>query len=410
MTNSESPLKPKQVKKIYTISGVNLSFTNSEERYKGRDDLILISFKNKSNFAGVFTKSTTASESVKWCQKIIKNYDIRAIIENAGNANVFTGELGKRAINKIIFKLSSCLKIFKNQILIAQTGVIGEPLKTHKIIDAISNLTDNLNSNNWQSAAKAIMTTDTYPKYSSLCYNFEGSKIHITGIAKGSGMIAPNMATMLAFISTDIKISKPILQKLLEEVIEETFNSISVDGDTSTSDSVILSATGMSNNKILKNKKDKHYQRFKDALLKISKDLALQIVRDGEGASKLITIRVSGTKNKIISKKVAFSIANSPLVKTAIAAEDANWGRIIMAIGKTNEIFDHKKLSIYIGKYLITYDGRRYNDYNENKLSKYMKNNEVEISVEFGSKKNEVTVWTCDLTQKYIDINGKYRS
>ena len=410
MTNSESPLKPKQVKKIYTISGVNLSFTNSEERYIGRDDLILISFKNKSNFAGVFTKSTAASEAVKWCQKIIKNNDIRAIIVNAGNANVFTGELGKSAINKIVSKVSSCLKIFKNQILIAQTGVIGEPLKTHKIIDAISNLTDNLNSNNWQSAAKAIMTTDTYPKYSSLCYNFEGSKIHITGIAKGSGMIAPNMATMLAFISTDIKISKPILQKLLEEVSEETFNSISVDGDTSTSDSVILSATGMSDNKILKNKKDKHYEQFKDALLKISKDLALQIVRDGEGASKLITIRVSGTKNKIISKKVAFSIANSPLVKTAIAAEDANWGRIIMAIGKTNEIFDHKKLSIYIGKYLITYDGRRYNEYNESKLSKYMKNNEIEISVEFGSKKNEATVWTCDLTQKYIDINGKYRS
>ena len=410
MTNYESPLKPKQVKKIYTISGVNLSFTNSEERYIGRDDLILISFNNNSNFAGVFTKSTAASEAVKWCQKIIKKNDIRAIIVNAGNANVFTGELGKSAINKIISKLSSCLKIFKNQILIAQTGVIGEPLKTHKIIDAISNLTDNLNSNNWQSAAKAIMTTDTYAKYSSLCYNFEGSKIHITGIAKGSGMIAPNMATMLAFISTDIKISKPILQKLLEEVSEETFNSISVDGDTSTSDSVILSATGMSDNKILKNKKDKHYKKFKDALLKISKDLALQIVRDGEGASKLITIRVAGTKNKVSSKKVAFSIANSPLVKTAIAAEDANWGRIIMAIGKTNEIFDHKKLSIYIGKYLITYDGRRYNGYNENKLSKYMKNNEIEISVEFGSKKNEVIVWTCDLTQEYIDINGKYRS
>ena len=410
MTNSESPLKPKQVKKIYTISGVNLSYTKSEERYIGRDDLILISFKNKSNFAGVFTKSTAASEAVKWCKKIIKNNDIRAIIVNAGNANVFTGELGKSAINKIISKLSSCLKIFKNQILIAQTGVIGEPLKTHKIVDSISNLTDNLNSNNWQSAAKAIMTTDTYPKYSSLSYNFEGSKIHITGIAKGSGMIAPNMATMLAFISTDIKISKPILQKLLEEVSEETFNSISVDGDTSTSDSVILSATGMSDNKILKSKKDNHYEKFRDALLKISKDLALQIVRDGEGASKLITIRVSGTKNKIISKKVAFSIANSPLVKTAIAAEDANWGRIIMAIGKTNEIFDHKKLSIYIGKYLITYDGRRYNEYNENKLSKYMKNNEIEISVEFGSKKNEATVWTCDLTQKYIDINGKYRS
>jgi glutamate N-acetyltransferase/amino-acid N-acetyltransferase len=410
MSASESPLKPKQVKIIHPILGVNLSFTNSGERYKNRDDLILIHFNINSKLAGVFTNSTAASEAVKWCKKIIKNTDIRAIIVNAGNANVFTGEIGKGAIEKIISKLSSCLKIFKNQILIAQTGVIGEPLHTNKIVNSISKLTDNLSSNNWLSAAKAIMTTDTYPKYSSLCYNFEGAKIHLTGIAKGSGMIAPNMATMLAFISTDIKISKPILQKILEEVNEETFNAITVDGDTSTSDTVIISATGIAENKIIKSKKDKHYEKFKSALYTISKDLALQIVRDGEGASKLISVRVAGTKNKKISKKIAFSIANSPLVKTAISAEDANWGRIIMAIGKTREIFNNKKLKIYLGKYLITSNGKRHNRYSENKVSKYMKNSEIEIYVEFGSKRNEASVWTCDLTHKYIDINGSYRS
>ena len=410
MSTSESPLKPKQVKIIHPISGVKLSFTNSGEKYKGRDDLILIHFNINSKFAGVFTNSTAASEAVKWCKKIIHKTDIRAIIVNAGNANVFTGEIGKSAIEKIISKLSLCLKIFKNQVLIAQTGVIGEPLQTNKIVNSISKLTYNLSSNNWLSAAKAIMTTDTYPKFSSLCYNFEGAKIHLTGIAKGSGMIAPNMATMLAFISTDIRISKPILQKILEDVNEETFNAITVDGDTSTSDSVIISATGMAENKIIKSKKDRHYEKFKTALYTISKDLALQIVRDGEGASKLISVRVAGTQNKKILKKIAFSIANSPLVKTAISAEDANWGRIIMAIGKTREIFNHKKLKIYLGKYLITSNGKRHNNYSEDKVSKYMKNSEIEIYVEFGSKRNEVSVWTCDLTHKYIDINGNYRS
>ena len=259
MINSESPLKPKQVKKIYTISGVNLSFTNSEERYVERDDLILISFKNKSKFAGVFTKSTAASEAVKWCQKIIKNNDIRAIIVNAGNANVFTGELGKSAINKIISKLSSCLKIFKNQILIAQTGVIGEPLKTHKIIDAISNLTGNLNSNNWKSAAKAIMTTDTYHKISVKNVILDKTRFKIFGMAKGSGMIYPNMGTMLVYIFIEANLSKRILKKLLNNNIENTFNSngretssigVSIDSDpssiNSSTSSIMLSSSNSS--------------------------------------------------------------------------------------------------------------------------------------------------------------------
>ena len=254
------------------------------------------------------------------------------------------------------------------------------------------------------------MTTDTFPKYSSSSYIFEGSKIFITGIAKGSGMIAPNMATMLSFISSNINISKNMLQNILEELSEDTFNSISVDGDTSTSDTVILSSSGKSNTSLIKSVKDKHYIKFKSALLNIFKDLALQIVRDGEGASKFIRITVRGTSSKIVSKKIASSIANSPLVKTAIAAEDANWGRIIMAIGKTNLKVNLKKLKISFGSHLITSNGQRIFDYNEKVISEYMKNDEIEILVDFGKNQNEATVWTCDLTHKYIDINGNYRS
>ena len=410
MTNSESPLKPKQVKKIYTISGVNLSFTNSEERYVERDDLILISFKNKSNFAGVFTKSTAASEAVKWCQKIIKNNDIRAIIVNAGNANVFTGKLGKSAINKIISKLSSCLKIFKNQILIAQTGVIGEPLKTHKIIDAISNLIDNLNSTNWLSAAKAIMTTDTYPKFSSLCYNFEGSKIHITGIAKGSGMIAPNMATMLSFIITDIKISYAILQKITSNLSDKTFNSITVDSDTSTSDMVLVSTTSSANMKPIKKFSDNRIKQFSKTLELVMKELAIEIVKDGEGSNKLIEYQIIGALNDKSAKNIAFSIANSPLVKTAIAGEDPNWGRIIMAIGKSGENIIQEKIKIYFGKYLITNNGRVHKKYDEKKAKDYMKNTNLLVKVDLGIGKGIAKVWGCDFTKEYIEINADYRS
>ena len=405
-----SPLKPEQVKKIYDIDGVYLSSINSGIKYKGRDDLLLITFSKNTNVAGIFTKSSTASAAVKWCKKNIKKNNARAIIINAGNANVFTGEDGKLAVQKIISKLALILEIKEKEVLIAQTGVIGEALDFDKIVNCLEKLKRKQKINNWFEGAQSIMTTDTFPKFSSSSYIFEGSEIFITGIAKGSGMIAPNMATMLSFISSNINISKNMLQNILEELSEESFNAISVDGDTSTSDSVILSSSGKSNNSLIKSVKDKHYIKFKSALLNIFKDLALQIVRDGEGASKFIRITVRGTSSKIVSKKIASSIANSPLVKTAIAAEDANWGRIIMAIGKTNLKVNLKKLKIYFGSHLITSNGQRIFDYNEEVISEYMKNNEIEIIVDFGKNQNETTVWTCDLTHKYIDINGNYRS
>ena len=410
MKLDESSIKPKQVDKVFNIDGVNLSTISSGVKYKNRDDLLLITFNKGSVVGGIFTKSTTASEAVKWCKKNINKDDLRAVIINAGNANVFTGKNGKKAVEKIVSEVGKNLNINKNQVLIAQTGVIGEPLEYFKILNCIKKLTQNLKSNNWIKGAQAIMTTDTFPKYSSYSYSYNGSNIYITGISKGSGMIAPNMATMLSFISSNINISKKMLQNLLEELSEETFNSISVDSDTSTSDTVILSCTGKSENITIKNKNNKHYTKFKEALRKVLKDLALQIVRDGEGASKFITVKVKGIKSKKDLKIIAFSIANSPLVKTAIAAEDANWGRIIMAIGKTNLKVNLEKLKISIGDNLITSNGKRYDRYDENKVSKYMKNDEIEIFVDLGSENNEVTVWTCDLTHKYIDINGNYRS
>ena len=413
MTTKQSSLGPKSFKKLKKINGVSVASTYCGLKKNKKDDLVLITFSQPGKIYGVFTKSNTPGEPIIWNKSIINKAKVSAILINSGNANVFNGKKGKISVEKILKKLSKEMRIDPSEIYLASTGVIGEPLEYSKIISKIPSLIQKLNnkSESWIKAANAIRTTDTYPKYHSEKIQIKKNKqIFINGLAKGSGMIAPNMATMLAFISTDIKISKPILQKILEEVNEETFNAITVDGDTSTSDTVIISATGMAENKIIKSKKDKHYEKFKSALYTISKDLALQIVRDGEGASKLISVRVAGTKNKKISKKIAFSIANSPLVKTAISAEDANWGRIIMAIGKTREIFNNKKLKIYLGKYLITSNGKRHDSYSENKVSKYMKNSEIEIYVEFGSKRNEASVWTCDLTHKYIDINGSYRS
>ena len=410
MTFKESPLKPKMFHEILAIGGVSMASIGSEINYQERDDLLLITFSKGTAVAGVFTKSSTSSAAVKWCKKNIKSTDARAIIVSAGNANVFTGKAGFDAVKNIVSKTASSLNISKKEVLIAQTGVIGEPLDYVKIIKCISNLTKTQNNNHWLAGAKAIMTTDTFPKHYSLSFKAGNKKANITGIAKGSGMISPNMATMLSFISTDLNISKNILQQLLLEISEETFNSITVDGDTSTSDTVILSATGKAENKRVTNQISEEYLSFKKALFSVCNNLALQIVRDGEGASKLITIIVRGTSSKKISKKVAFSIANSPLVKTAIAAEDANWGRIIMAIGKTNLKLNLKKLKIFFGNHIIASNGKRDDSYNEETVSKYMKNDEIYILIDFGNKINEARVWTCDLTHDYIDINGSYRN
>ena len=408
------------------IEGLEMSSISADLYKDGRDDLALFYFSKGANYATLTTSNSITSEFIPWNNNSHKKV-IKGLLVNTKNANTFTGKQGKESIDILAKNLSRVLTIkeSKNQkgtnetvkikdLIFASTGVIGEEFPVEPIKDRLPDLVDRLRTDHnkmyWIKMASAIMTTDTKPKlaYEEIIVGDE--LVKICGIAKGSGMIAPNLATMLSFIFTNADINSNLLKTLLKRAVANTFNAITVDGDTSTSDTVIISATGMAENKIIKSKKDKHYEKFKSALYTISKDLALQIVRDGEGASKLISVRVAGTKNKKISKKIAFSIANSPLVKTAISAEDANWGRIIMAIGKTREIFNNKKLKIYLGKYLITSNGKRHNRYSENKVSKYMKNSEIEIYVEFGSKRNEASVWTCDLTHKYIDINGSYRS
>ena len=407
----KSPLAPKKLILPKVISGIKLGCSFSGIKYKKRDDLLIISLPEDAVVCGVFTKSSMASPAVNWSKrKISSNNKLRAIIVNAGNANVFNGLDGDRAISKIINKTASSLNIRSNQILIAQTGVIGEPFNYSKVINSIDNAVNNLKPDNWICASKAIMTTDTYHKIASLKCKIGKERINITGIAKGSGMVSPNMATMLSFIMTDAKLSKTILQKCLVYALESSFNSITVDSDTSTSDSLIIASSCKAKNEDVKFFNDKILDDFKFTLRLLCQNLAKQIVCDGEGASKLVTINVSGGKSSKDLKKIAFSIANSPLVKTAISAGDPNWGRIIMAIGKTQIKINPKKITLYLGKFLITQNGERSKEYNEKKVKRYMKNNKIKLKLVIGRSKKEITVWTCDFTKKYIDINSNYRS
>ena len=405
-----SPLKINTPIKPNNVSGVKLSTAASSMKYKNRDDLLLMSMSPNTKVCGFLTKSSTASHAVLWCKKVLKNKKARALIVNAGIANVFTGEKGKKSLNKIIEQTSKTLGLNKDEILIAQTGVIGEFVPEEKILTLLDYLKNNLNENKWVDAAKSIMTTDTFHKIASETCQIHGKKINITGFAKGSGMIAPNMATMLSFICTDANLPYSVIEKISKEIVDLTFNSITVDGDTSTSDTVLFFATGKAKNKIVNNHKSEKLFQFKKAILEICKSLSQQIVRDGEGANKFITINVSGMSTKQKSKEIALSIANSPLVKTALSANDSNWGRIIMAIGKTFLNVKLSKINISFGDILITRNGQIVDDYDEKIVSNYMKHNEIEINVTLGNKKTPATVWTCDLTSRYVEINGDYRS
>ena len=410
MKLDESSIKPKQVDKVFNIDGVNLSTISSGVKYKNRDDLLLITFNEGSVVAGVFTKSTTASEAVNWCKKNINNDDLRAVIINAGNANVFNGKNGKRAVEMIVSEVGKNLNINKNQVLIAQTGVIGEPLEYFKILNCITKLTSNLKSNNWIKGAQAIMTTDTFPKYSSYSYSYAESNIYITGISKGSGMIAPNMATMLSFIATDLNIDKTSLAKIQKNATEKSFNMISVDGETSTNDASVIISTGQSklSYKKLTNKEKENFIRI---IYEAHMQLAQMIVNDGEGATKFITINVSKCSSSKQAKSIAMSIGNSLLVKTALFAEDPNWGRIISAIGNVDT--KEKNLSKYtisFGKNLVFKNNCRSKNYDEKILNNYLKNKEIEINICCNSGKETATVWTSDLTYQYIKINAEYRT
>lgn len=409
MKNKVSPLAPKKIKSMRSIPGINI-YTYSANLYKNsRLDVLFFLFDDEFNIAEVFTQSKTRSITLDWNEKNLKKGKVKAIIVNAGNANTFTGDAGAKAMHKLVNFISQKFDILSSKIFVASTGVIGEPFPFKKIINAVSKF-DKAKKSNWLNAAKAIMTTDTFPKVSEASAMIDGKKVTIKGIAKGSGMIAPNMATMLGFIFTDANINRSVLQSILSEINEETFNTISVDGDESTNDTVMLISTNASKHKNIKNKNDRKLKDFVLKLKTIMGNLSEQIVRDGEGATKLVNISVSGAKNTNSAKSIARSVAQSPLVKTAIYGEDPNWGRIVMAIGKSREPINKKKLKIKIGSEIVAKNGTRSPAYNESKLKNYMKNDQIIISIDLGIGKGTAKMMTCDYSYDYVRINASYKT
>lgn len=393
------------------LRGVLLAAGSCGLRYKGRNDVLLVKLAHGASVAGVFTKSLTASAPVEWCRKALHSGTASALLVNSGNANAFTGAAGDKALEDTVKAVADLFPCRPSTVFAASTGVIGEPLNGGKIVAILPDLNDNLKDGPWKAAAEAIMTTDTFAKGATRAAAIGDVKVTINGIAKGSGMIAPDMATMLAFVFTDAAVPSAVLQKLLSGAADRSFNRTTVDGDTSTSDTLLLFATGEGDkHQPVTDADDQHLADFRRALDEVMIDLALQVVRDGEGAAKLITITVNGAENERAARIIGLSIANSPLVKTAIAGEDANWGRIVMAVGKAGERADRDKLAIVIGGHPVAKDGVAVVGYNEAPVAEHMKGAEIDITVDVGVGEGSATVWTCDLTHGYIDINAKYRS
>ncbi|MEM7619180.1 MAG: bifunctional glutamate N-acetyltransferase/amino-acid acetyltransferase ArgJ [Pseudomonadota bacterium] len=408
-----SSLAPDTYEKLEPIEDVRLAVCEAGIRYQGRKDLLLCVFPQHTTVAGVFTKSRTASAPVEISRKHLQGEKARALVVNAGNANAFTGMRGMDAVQKTIAATTSLVGCPPEEVFVASTGVIGEPLQPEKFTHLLSDLHQNLKVDTWHEAAQAIMTTDTYPKLAHHTVKMDAHKVRINGIAKGSGMIAPDMATMLSFIFTDAPIAANVLQPLCEAATAQSFNAITVDGDTSTSDTVLVFATGGATKHGVKEitaLDDPRAQDFAGALNTVMRDLAHQIVRDGEGATKFIAIHVSGAENDKAARTIGLSIANSPLVKTAFAGEDPNWGRIVMAVGKSGEAADRDKLSIRFGEHLVATQGEVHPEYEEAQGAAYMKNQDLDIFIDVGVGTGKFTVWTCDLTHDYISINADYRS
>ena len=407
MSFSKSPLAPKKKIKLKKLDGISVSSVHCGLKKNKKDDLVLIKFSNPSLIYGVFTKSETPGEPIIWNRSIIKKSRASAILINSGNANVFNGIKGKISVKKIIEKLSSEMNVNKNEIFLASTGVIGEPLDHNKIISKIPYLIKNQknNSDSWEKAANAIRTTDTFSKFHSEELHYHKEQIFINGIAKGSGMIAPNMATMLGFIFTNADLSSAGCKNKFKKCVDKTFNSITVDNDMSTSDMVLIVSIG----KIIK-LKNTLFNKFFSKLENLMTKLSHYIIKDGEGAKKFITIKVVGATTYENAKKVGFSIANSPLFKTAMAGSDSNWGRIIMAIGKSGVKINSRLISIKFGKFELIRDGEMKKNLKMDEINKYLKGKEIDLFVCIGRSKNFSTVWTCDFTNDYIKINTDYRS
>ena len=403
-----SPLAPASLPTLPPIAGVKLATGEAGIRYANRTDLLLVTLDAGTTAAGVFTLSKAPSAPVDWCRSILAGGKARALVVNSGNANAFTGRRGAAAVLGTAQATATVVSCDKNDVYLASTGVIGEPLDYEKIERALPALNAALSNAHWVDAARAIMTTDTFLKAATCEMNIGGQKVTINGIAKGSGMIAPDMATMLAFIFTDAKIAAPLLQHMLQQSNAKSFNCVTVDGDTSTSDTALLFATGASDISIAANSPEA--AAFSAALDSLMIELAQMIARDGEGAQKLITIRVTGAESSEAARKIGLSIGNSPLVKTAVAGQDANWGRIVAAVGKSGEKVDRDTLRVAIGGITIAEKGERVASYDEAPIAAHMKTRDIQIGVDIGLGSGEATVWTCDLTHAYIDINADYRS
>ncbi|HUC60658.1 MAG TPA: bifunctional glutamate N-acetyltransferase/amino-acid acetyltransferase ArgJ [Alphaproteobacteria bacterium] len=405
-----SPLAPAAFPDLPPIAGVSLGGISAGIRYSGRKDVFLAELAAGSTVAGVFTRSLTASAPVEWCKKALGLGRVRAILCNSGNANAFNGVAGMAAVERTVDALAGLIGCAREEIMVASTGVIGEPLPDEKIRSALGQARAATSPAGWADGAAAIMTTDTFPKGATRKAKIGGVEVTLNGIAKGSGMIAPDMATMLAFVFTDAALPQPVLQALLARANSRSFNCVTVDSDTSTSDTALLAATGRAGNPMPASASDPSLNGFKRALESLLVDLAQQIVRDGEGARKFVTVNVTGAASARAAKRIAFAIANSPLVKTAIAGEDANWGRIVMAVGKAGEKADRDRLAISIGGIRVAALGARVEGYDESPIAQHMKGQEIVLDVDIGIGRGRATVWTCDLTEGYIRINANYRS
>jgi len=406
-----SPLAPTHFAVLPPIAGVRLAAGAAGIRYRDRSDLLLAVLAPGTQVAGLFTRSKTASEPVEWCKTQLSRHSARALVANSGNANAFTGKIGREAVQEIASSAAAALDCQAQEIFVASTGVIGEPLPTQRITRLLGGLAQSGAAGGWRDAAEAIMTTDTFPKLATARATIEDRRVTINGIAKGSGMIAPDMATLLAFVFTDATLSGPVLQEMLSAGARGSFNAITVDSDTSTSDTMLLFATGRgAPHPPIPKATDRRLADFRRKLDEVLLSLALQVVRDGEGARKLIRIDVTGAGSDESARRIAFAIANSPLVKTAVAGGDANWGRVVMAVGKAGEPADRDRLRIDFGGHVVAEQGRRALGYDEAIASRAVSGREVAIGVDIGLGAGQARVWTCDLTEDYIRINGSYRS
>jgi len=392
------------------IAGAECACVAAGIRYTTREDMTVFRFAAGTTVAGVFTMNQCPGAPVDWCRAALKGGKGRALVVNAGNSNVFTGKAGRETCERTAKETAALLGCKPREVFIASTGVIGERLPTDVLLAALPGAVGKLSADSWQHAARAIMTTDTFPKGATRTAKIGETSVTICGIAKGSGMIAPDMATMLSFIATDAKIPAAALQKLLSKGNAKSFNCVTVDSDTSTSDTVLLFATGQAKHPRVPAEGGAMLKDFARALDEVLHELALMVARDGEGAQKLITVDVTGAVSAKSAHRIAMAIANSPLVKTAVAGEDANWGRIVMAVGKAGEPADRDKLSIAVGGTWMAREGGVIEGYDETPVVAHMKGREVQITVDIGLGRGKARVWTCDLTHGYIDINGSYRS